>query len=98
MFHIDIDLIQMKYEIYEDGKLIHRQVMEAPVFVHKQQYVDLLNQMSRDPKPMSFRISMKDMIWDEIEQKQKCLENYIEFKNNAFLTKYGRDEEPVHEQ
>lgn len=84
----------MTYEIYVDQQMINRQTMNAPMMMHKAQYLDLIKQMSGDSRAMKFKmIGLQDVIWDQFEQKQKKIEQCIVYKNMPYLNKYGRGEE-----
>jgi hypothetical protein len=91
MFNINLEMCQMTYEIYVDQQLVTRQMSNAPVMVHKSQYIDLINQLSGDKRPMRFKIIKPDVIWDEFEQKRKTIDNYIEYRNIPYINKYGRE-------
>lgn len=91
MFNINMEMCRMTYEIYIDQKMVTRQISDAPAMIHKSQYLDLINQLSEDNRPMRFKIIKYDVIWDEIEQKRKTLENYIEYRNMPYINKYGRE-------
>jgi len=92
MFRINMNPAKYTYEIYIDTQLVNKQTSVAPTMVHKAQYMELIQELSNDSRPMRFKIIAEDeVIWDEIEQKHKSISNYLEFKNNAYLDKYGRE-------
>lgn len=82
----------MTYEIYIGDQLVNRETIQAPFMIHKSQYLNLIQQVANDNRPMKFKIIKQEIIYDEFEQKQKILNNYIEFSNNAMLSKQGRSD------
>lgn len=87
MFNINInsglDVYEVTTEIYLNDDLVQRQTIQAPHIIHKSQYLNLIQQIANDKRPMKFRMIKPDIIWDQFEQKQKVLNNYIEFSNKA---------------
>lgn len=91
--NIDMSPVSMTYEVYEGEKLLDRQFSQTSLIFHRSQFARTCEQIARDPRPLKFKlIGPPDSIWDQFEQKRKSIENYIEFKNNAYLAKYGREE------
>ena len=84
---INFDISEMIYEIYIGDQLVNRETIQAPFMIHKSQYLNLIQQVANDTRPMKFKIIKQEIIWDEFEQKQKILNNYIEFSNKAMEAK-----------
>ena len=84
---INFDISEMTYEIYIGDQLVNRETIQAPFMIHKSQYLNLIQQVANDNRPMKFKIIKQEQIWDEFEQKTKILNNYIEFSNNAMVNK-----------
>ena len=84
---IDFDISEMTYEIYIGDQLVNRETIQAPFMIHKSQYLNLIQQVANDTRPMKFKIIKQEQIWDSFEQKTKILNNYIEFSNNAMVAR-----------
>lgn len=72
---------QVIIETYIGNQCIQRQQLEAPEQMLKMQFMGLMQQIAQDNRPMKCKMILYDVIWDNIEKKQKVLENYVEFKN-----------------
>lgn len=68
-------------ETYIGTQCIQRQPLNAPEQVLKMQFIGLVQQIAQENRPMRVKMIVPDVIWDDIEKKQKVLENYVEFKN-----------------
>lgn len=92
MFHIHDDIVQMTYELYVDEKLAQKQIQAMPVFMHKQVFMDTVRNLCNDSAPVRLKITQpQEVVWDQFEQKHKTIINYLEYKNTAYLAKYGRE-------
>lgn len=68
-------------ETYIGNQCIQKQSLNAPEQVLKMQFMGLMQQIAQENRPMRVKMIVSDVIWDDIEKKQKVLENYVEFKN-----------------
>ena len=59
--------------------------MNAPLMFHYSQFMDLVQHLAQDSRPMKLRLFYPYTFWNELEQKHKTLENGIEFKNKAMV-------------
>ena len=76
---------EVDIEIYLEDRLVNKQHMEAPKEILIVQFAQLVNQIGNDKRPMRVKVSKPQTIWDDFENKEKVLHNYIEFSNNAML-------------
>lgn len=72
-------------EFYIEDKLMKRQVSEAPKEMIMMTFIQTMEQMSRDKRPMKFIMSRPETIWDSFEKKEKILNNFVSFSNNAYI-------------
>lgn len=72
---------QVIIETYLGTQCIQRQSLNAPEQFLKMQFIGLAQQIAQENRPMKCRMILPEVIWDEIEKKQKVLENYVEFRN-----------------
>lgn len=72
---------QVIIETYLGIQCIQRQSLNAPEQVLKMQFMGLMQQIAQENRPMRVKMIVLDVIWDEIEKKQKVLNNYVEFRN-----------------
>lgn len=73
------------FEIYIEDKIVNKQKMQAPKEMLMANFVQTVNQIARDKRPMKIRMSRQDIIWDEFENKQRALENEVVFGNSAMI-------------
>lgn len=69
------------FEIYIGEQLVNKQTIEAPEIMLKNQFIQMMQQIANDNRPMKCRLIVPDVIWNNYEKKQKVLENYVEFRN-----------------
>ncbi len=72
---------QVIIETYLGTQCIQRQSLNAPEQILKMQFMGLVQQIAQENRPMRAKMIIPEVIWDEIEKKQKVLENYVEFRN-----------------
>lgn len=75
---------QVIIEIYLGTQLIQRQQLNAPVEMLKMQFIGLAKQIAQENRPMRVKMILPEVIWDDIDKKQKVMNNYVEFKNKLF--------------
>ena len=80
------DIYKIIFEIYNKDKLINKQIMEAPKEILIMNFLQTVNQIAEDQRPLKVKMIRPETIWDNFENKQKILNNEIEFSNNAMLT------------
>ena len=82
-FNMGMGIHEATIEIYLGDKLIQRQSMQAPQMFLKSQFMNLVEQIAKDDRPMRVKMIVPDVIWDRFEQKNKILNNYVEFNNKG---------------
>ncbi len=60
--------------------------MQAPKEILMANFIQIMNQIGEDKRPMRIKMSRPEIIWDRYENKQKVLENAVIFSNNAMIT------------
>lgn len=86
MFGFDVfETYEVTFEIYIENKLVKKQTIEAPRAMIETSFIQTVNQIARDKRPMKIRMSRPEVIWDDFENKQKVLENVVVFGNNAMI-------------
>ena len=76
---------EVTFEIYIEDKLVNKQTMQAPKEILMANFIQTVNQIAQDRRPMKIRMSRPEVIWDEFENKQKSIENEVIFGNNAMI-------------
>lgn len=79
------DIQEVTFEIYIEDKIIQRQSMQAPKEFLIVNFINTAKQIRNDQRPMKIKMIRPELIWDNIEQKQKILNNEIELSNNAMI-------------
>lgn len=84
MFNV-FEPYEVTFEIYIEDKLSKKQTMQAPKEMLMINFIQTVNQISKDQRPIKIRMLRPEVIWDSFENKQKVLNNEIIFSNNAML-------------
>lgn len=69
------------FEQYIGNALVNSQQLSAPPEVLQAQFIQLVQQVARQSKPMKIRMVRWEEVWDKFEGKWKKLELDMEFKN-----------------
>lgn len=77
---------EVTFEIYIGDTLAKTQTMQAPKEMLMASFMQTVNQVARDKRPMKIRMSRPEIIWDEFEKREKVLTNEVVFGNNAMIT------------
>lgn len=86
MFGFNVfETYEVTFEIYIENKLANKQTMEAPKEMLMANFIQTVNQIGKDKRPIKIRMSRPEIIWDNFENKQKVLTNEIVFSNNAMI-------------
>lgn len=72
---------QVIIETYIGNQCVQRQSLNAPEQFLKMQFIGIAQQIVQENRPMRVKMIVSEVIWDEIEKKQKVMNNYVEFKN-----------------
>lgn len=76
---------EVTFEIYIGDTLAKTQTMQAPRQMLEASFIQTVNQIARDQRPMKIRMSRPEIIWDEFEKREKVLTNEVIFGNNAMI-------------
>ena len=86
---IDIDSIFETYEVafetYLEDKMVNKQTMQAPKQIIMANFVQLMNQVKNDKRPIKIRLTRQETILDDFK-KEKVLEHEVAFSNNAMVS------------
>lgn len=77
---------EVVFEIYIEDKLASKQTMQAPKEILMANFMQTVNQIARDKRPIKIRMTRPETIWDNFENTQKVLENEVVFINNAMIS------------
>ena len=80
------DTYEVTFEIYIEDKLVNKQTMQAPKEIIMANFIQTVNQIASDSRPMKIRMSRPEVIWDNFENKQRVLENEVIFGNSAMIS------------
>ena len=76
---------EVVFEVYIEDELTNRQQMQAPKEMLIANFLQTAKQIQNDRRPIKIKMIRPEIIWDNIEQKQKVLNNEIELSNNAMV-------------
>lgn len=76
---------EVTFEIYIEDKLVKQQTMQAPKEFLMANFIQTVNQIIKDTRPIKIKMSRPETIWDNFENKQRVLTNEIILGNNAML-------------
>ena len=85
MFGNVFDIYEVIFEIYNEDKLVNKQEMQAPKEMLIINFLQTVDQISKDSRPLKIKMIRPEVIWDNFESKQKVLNNEIAFSNNAMV-------------
>lgn len=80
-----LEMHEVAFEVYIEDKLVNKQIMQAPKEMLMANFIQTVNQIGNDKRPMKIRMTKPEVIWDIFENKQKVLENEVAFSNNAMI-------------
>lgn len=80
------EMYESTFEIYIEDKLINRQIMNAPKEILMLNFVQTVNQIGNDQRPMRVKMIVPMTIWDNFKNEQKTLDNYVMFSNNTMAS------------
>lgn len=80
-----LEMHEVAFEVYIEDKLVNKQMMQAPKEMLMANFIQTVNQIGNDKRPMKIRMTRPEVIWDRFENKQKVLENEVAFSNNAMI-------------
>lgn len=83
---------KVDFEVYIEDKLVQRQRIEAPKEMLMINFVQTAEQISGDRRPMKIKMIRPEVIWDNFENKEKTINNEIEFSNNVMIA-WAKDKE-----
>ncbi len=76
---------EVTFEIYIEDKMVNKQTMQAPKEILMANFIQTVNQIAQDRRPMKIRMSRPEVIWDNFENEEKVLTNEVIFGNNAMI-------------
>lgn len=85
MFGNIFEIHEVSLEIYVEDKLVQRQTMQAPKEILILNFIQTINEIGNDQRPMKIKIIRPEIIWDNFEQRQRVLNNEVVFSNNAMV-------------
>ena len=89
---IDIDFEEVNFEVYIGNTLAQRQKLQAPKEMLMINFVQTIKRIANDKRPMKIKMIRQVIIEDNFENKEKSLNNEIEFSNNAMVD-FEKDKE-----
>lgn len=79
------EMYEVTFETYLEDKLVGKQTLEAPKQMIMANFVQRMNQIKTDPRPIKVRVTRKETILDDFK-KEKVLEHEVAFSNNAMVS------------
>lgn len=94
MFNIfgGFESYQVTFEIYIGNQLANKQTMQAPKEMLMVNFIQTAEQIGNDKRPMKLRMTRPNIVWDDIENKEKTIQHEISFSNNAMIA-FEKDKE-----
>ena len=79
------DSYEVIFEVYIENKLVKKQTMEAPKDILMMNFIQTMEQVGYDKRPMKIKMIRPDTIWDNYRGIEKPLDHEVSFSNNAML-------------
>lgn len=76
---------EVDIETYIEDKMVNKQTIQAPQQIIISSFLQLMNQIKNDKRPLKIRMTRPEIIWDNFENKQRVLTNEVAFSNNAMI-------------
>lgn len=86
MFADLFEMHEVVFEIYIEDTLTNRQKIQAPKEIIMANFLQTAEQIKNDKKPIKVKMIRPEVIWDNFENKQKTINNEVEFSNNAMVS------------
>ena len=80
-----LETYEVSFEIYVEDKLVQKQFNDAPKEMLMMSFIRAMEQIGRDKRPMKLVMSRPETIWDSFERKEKVVDNFVSFSNNAYI-------------
>ena len=77
------EVYEVDLELYLEDKMVNRQKISAPKEMIMVSFVQTMNQVANDKRPMKIRMTRPEVIWDNFDNTQRVLTNEVSFSNNA---------------
>ena len=85
-FHSNFDdFYDCVFEVYIEDKLVKRQVMQAPQEMLMMNFMQMVQQIRGDRRPMKIKIIRQEVVWDDFDNKERILSNEVAALNNAMI-------------
>ena len=68
-----------------EDKLSNQQAMQAPKPIIISNFLQTAQQVQKQKMPIRLKMIVPYVFWDEFENKQKCLNNSVEYSNDAMV-------------
>lgn len=76
---------EVTFETYLEDKMVNKQTMQAPKQIIMANFVQLMNQVKNEKRPIKIRLTRQETILDDFK-KEKVLEHEVAFGNNAMVS------------
>lgn len=76
---------EVTFETYLEDKMVNKQTMQAPKQIIMANFVQLMNQVKNEKRPIKIRLTRQETILDDFK-KEKVLEHEVAFSNNAMVS------------
>lgn len=73
------------FEVYVEDKLNNKQQMQAPKEMIVINFLQTAQKIQKEKTPIKFKMIVPYIFWDEFENRQKVLNNSVEYKNDAMV-------------
>lgn len=76
---------EVNFETYLEDKIVNKQTMQTPKQIIMANFVQLMNQVKNDKRPIKIRLTRQETILDDFK-REKVLEHEVAFSNNAMVS------------
>ena len=82
----EFETFEVTFEVYIEDKVVNKQVIQAPKQMLMMNYLQTMEQIGKDQRPMRLRMYRPETILDNFEQKERTITHEVLFDNNAMLS------------
>lgn len=86
MFDSLFEIHEVIFETYVEDTLTSKQRIQAPKEMIMASFLQTVEQIKADKRPIMVKMIRPEIIWDNFENKEKTINNEVVFSNNAMVS------------
>ena len=79
------EVFEVDFETYLEDRMMGKQKLRAPKEIIIANFMQTVNQIANDRRPIKIRMTRPEVVWDNFDNKEIVLTNEVSFSNNAMI-------------